>query len=171
MRPEVAFVGRSNVGKSSLLNALVGRRQIAKVSSTPGKTRLLNVFEMDERRYLVDLPGYGYAQVSKAERAAWLTMLYDYLETRRALHGVIWLLDIRHDPSRDDMTMWTHLGRTGRPVVAALTKSDKVKRSHRVNRVQALRTALGLSEDQVVVTSAKTREGIGDLREAVEQLG
>lgn len=166
----MAFVGRSNVGKSSLLNALVGRRQVARVSATPGKTRLLNIFEVDERIYLVDLPGYGYARVSKAERARLQKLVYQYLEHREALGGVVWLLDVRHDPSRDDVAMWQHLVATRRPLIAALTKCDKLSRAQGAVRRQALQAALSLADDQVIMTSAKRREGIDELRDAVESL-
>ncbi len=167
--PEVAFVGRSNVGKSSLLNALVGRR-IAKISGTPGKTRALNVFLIDESHYFLDLPGYGYARVGKAQRAAFRGLVKHALRRER-LRGVVWLLDIRHALSADDQAMQDALAEEEEThVLAALTKGDKLSSSKRRTRERELREELGLPEDQVVATSAKTGEGIADLQDAIAGL-
>jgi GTP-binding protein len=167
--PEVAFVGRSNVGKSTLLNALVGRR-IAKTSGTPGKTRALNVFLIDESHYFLDLPGYGYARVGKAQRGAFRGLVKHTLRRDR-LQGVVWLLDIRHPLSPEDQAMQDALAEeeTTR-VLAALTKGDKLSSGKRSTRERELREELGLPEDQVVVTSAKTGDGIAELREAIGEL-
>ncbi len=183
--PEVAFVGRSNVGKSTLLNALVGRR-IAKTSGTPGKTRALNVFlipdwsteqEAESRLlrapcsvYFLDLPGYGYARVGKAQRGAFRGLVKHTLRRDR-LQGVVWLLDIRHPLSAEDQAMQDALAEeeTTR-VLAALTKGDKLSAGKRSTRERELRDELGLPEDQVVVTSAKTGEGLVELREAIAAL-
>src|SRR6266436_4049591 len=135
--PEVAFVGRSNVGKSSLLNALVGRR-IAKISGTPGKTRALNVFLTDGSHYFLDLPGYGYARAGKAQRAAFRGLLTHALR-REHLTGVIWLLDIRHPPSVDDRAMQDVLVEGETHVLAALTKGDKLSTAQRGARERELR--------------------------------
>jgi len=166
--PEIAFIGRSNVGKSSLLNALVGRR-IAKTSATPGKTRALNVFLIDASHYLLDLPGYGYARAGKAQRAAYRGLLKHAL-VRERLRGVVWLLDMRHSPSVDDRAMQDVLVEGETHVLAALTKSDKLSQAERRTRERELRDELGLPEDQIVVTSAVTGEGIVDLREAIAGL-
>jgi GTP-binding protein len=166
--PEVAFVGRSNVGKSSLLNALVGRR-IAKISGTPGKTRALNVFLIDESHYFLDLPGYGYARVGKAQRAAFRGLVKHTLRRDR-LRGVVWLLDIRHPLSADDQSMQDALAEEETQVLAALTKGDKLSSGNRSTRERELRDELGLPEDQVMVTSAQTGDGISDLREAIDGL-
>jgi len=166
--PEVAFVGRSNVGKSSLLNALVGRR-IAKISGTPGKTRALNVFLIDESHYFLDLPGYGYARAGKAQRAAFRGLVKHALRRER-LRGVVWLLDIRHALSTDDEAMQDALAEEATQVLAALTKGDKLSSGKRSTRERELREELGLLEDQVTVTSAKTGEGIADLQEAIAGL-
>src|SRR6267143_761337 len=166
--PEVAFIGRSNVGKSSLLNALVGRR-IAKTSGTPGKTRALNVFLIDGSYYFLDLPGYGYARAGKAQRAAFRGLLKHALRRER-LRGVVWLLDIRHPPSADDRAMQEVLVEGETHVLAALTKGDKLSTGERRTRERELREELELPEDQVVVTSAKTGEGISDLNEAIAGL-
>ena len=166
--PEVAFVGRSNVGKSSLLNALVGRR-IAKISGTPGKTRALNVFLIDDSHYFLDLPGYGYARAGKAQRAAFRGLVKHALRRER-LRGVVWLLDIRHALSTDDQAMQDALAEEEPHVLAALTKGDKLSSGKRSTRERELREELGLSEDQVVLTSAKTGDGIDDLKEAIAGL-
>ncbi|PYP14003.1 MAG: ribosome biogenesis GTP-binding protein YsxC [Gemmatimonadetes bacterium] len=166
--PEVAFIGRSNVGKSSLLNALVGRR-IAKTSATPGKTRALNVFLIDASHYLLDLPGYGYARAGKAQRAAYRGLVKHAL-VRERLRGVVWLLDMRHSPSVDDRAMQDVLVEGETHVLAALTKSDKLSQAERRTRERELRDDLGLPEDQILVTSAVTGEGIADLREAIAGL-
>jgi GTP-binding protein len=181
--PEVAFVGRSNVGKSSLLNALVGRR-IAKISGTPGKTRALNVFLVPVAQtvgaqhvaplphasmYFLDLPGYGYARAGKAQRAAFRGLVKHALQRER-LHGVVWLLDIRHPLSTDDQAMQDALAEEEKQVLAALTKGDKLSSGKRSTRERELREELGLAEDQVMVTSAKTGAGIDDLKEAIAGL-
>jgi len=169
--PEVAFVGRSNVGKSSLLNALAGRR-IAKISGTPGKTRALNVFLIPgplTPLYFLDLPGYGYARAGKAQRAAFRGLVKHALRRER-LRGVVWLLDIRHALSADDQAMQDALADEATQVLAALTKGDKLSSAKRSTRERELREELGLPEDQVTVTSAKTGEGIADLKEAIAGL-
>ncbi len=166
--PEVAFLGRSNVGKSSLLNALVGRR-IAKTSGTPGKTRALNVFLIDDSHYFLDLPGYGYARAGKTQRTAFRALV-KYALQRERLKGVVWLLDIRHPPSSDDRAMQDVLVEGETHVLAALTKGDKLSTAQRRAREHQLREDLELPEDQVVVTSAKTGDGIAELREAIEGL-
>jgi len=165
--PEVAFVGRANAGKSSLLNALVGRK-IAKTSGTPGKTRALNVFQM-EQSFFLDLPGYGYSRASKSDRIAFRRLVNHTLKRER-LAGVVWLLDIRHEPSEEDRKMQDLLAEREMRTLAALTKGDKLPRGERGRREQELRTTLGLPEDQVIVTSAKTGEGIAELREAIAGL-
>jgi GTP-binding protein len=168
--PEIAVIGRSNVGNSTLINALVGRRSLARTSRVPGKTRLCNVFAVGERFYLVDLPGYGYARASRAARAGFQRLARDCLAARGTLTGVLWLLDIRHPPSRDDHVVAALLGDRGLPVLAAVTKADKIPRGRRAAHVRAILTALELGEDQCVITSAHTHEGIADLRDAVDGL-
>jgi GTP-binding protein len=168
----VAFVGRSNVGKSSLLNAIVGAR-IAKVSGTPGKTRMLNVFLISgpgAPYYMLDLPGYGYSRASKADRTSFRRLVQHALRRER-LAGVVWLLDLRREPSPDDRAMQDLLAEGGCPVLAALTKADKLPLAPRRNRERELRAILGVPEDQVIVTSARTGEGVADLREAIAGLG
>jgi GTP-binding protein len=164
--PEVAFIGRSNVGKSSLLNALVGRPGLARVSGTPGKTVLLNAFRLPEF-YLIDLPGYGFARAGKSARAGYRRLVTGYLTKRPNLAGVVWLLDVRHQPSKDDREIQELLVESGRPVLAALTKADKLNRSARSRRTGELAAALGLHEDQVQLTSSTSRLGIAELAESI----
>jgi len=187
--PDVAFLGSSNVGKSSLLNALVGHR-IAKISGTPGKTRALNVFlipglgagasglghetptpgpQAPGPLYFLDLPGYGYARAGKAQRTAFRALV-KYALQRERLRGVVWLLDIRHSPSSDDRVMQDVLVAGETHVLTALTKGDKLSVGQRRTRERELREELELPEDQVVVTSARTGDGIVELREAIEGL-
>jgi GTP-binding protein len=148
---------------------------VAKVSGTPGKTRALNVYLIPEggrwshASYLLDLPGYGYARASKTERAAFAGLLRHVL-TRPRLTGIVWLLDIRHDASAGDRDMQDLLAGVGTRVLAAATKSDKLSRTRRVEHALALQQALGLDDDQLVVTSAQTKEGLDELREAVAAL-
>jgi GTP-binding protein len=168
--PQVAFVGRSNVGKSSILNRIIGRKSLAHTSKTPGKTRLLNVYEIENSFYLVDLPGYGYAKVSKAERAGFSRLINAYLSKRQELLGVVWLLDIRRDPSKDDLAIADLLVDRGTPALVAITKADKVSRNFRMRRCTAIAESIGVPESQCLLTSAKSNEGISDLVESIEAL-
>ncbi|MEO8199003.1 MAG: ribosome biogenesis GTP-binding protein YihA/YsxC [Gemmatimonadota bacterium] len=167
--PEVAFVGRSNVGKSSLINALVGRPGLARVSGTPGKTRALNVFRLPGF-YLVDLPGYGYAKADKSTRAAIQSILRGYITRRPGVAGIIWLLDIRREPSPDDVTFFESLVERSHPVLAVLTKADKLGRSAQVSRAREIAEAFGFEEDQVQVTSTSTGLGLADLGSSIQGL-
>ncbi len=164
--PEVALIGRSNVGKSSLLNALTGRPGLARVSGTPGKTTLLNAFRLPDF-YLVDLPGYGFARAGKTARAGYRRLVERYLLERAKLAGVVWLLDVRHGPSRDDRAMQDLLARSGRPVLVALTKADKLTRSAQASRPRELAVALGLQEDQIQLTSSTSRLGLAELADSI----
>lgn len=168
-RPEVAFVGRSNVGKSSLLNALVGRKGLARTSQTPGKTQALNFFEAEAEGfssfYLVDLPGYGYAKVAQARRAAWGRLMERYLAERDALAVVVQLVDSRHDPQPLDWAMLDLLRSGPAPLVIALTKADKLSRNQQQARVAALKKGLAAEglEPMLVLTSAEKKEGMDAL--------
>jgi GTP-binding protein len=164
--PEVAFVGRSNVGKSSLLNKLVKRKKLAYTSKTPGKTREFNFFRIDNRFYLVDLPGFGYAKVPKAERNRWAALLGRYLTEREPLRAVVHLIDSRHPPMESDEDVIDFLRGGDVPHLLALTKADKLsgnQRAQSVRRVEDLLASVGL-ELPIVLTSAKTGRGLGELR-------
>ena len=163
----MAFIGRSNVGKSSLLNALVGRKAIARISKTPGKTRDCNVYRVDERLYLVDLPGYGYARVPKTERRRLRELIEQYLQCRRELAGVVWLMDVRRTPSQDDMDIADKLAEAGIPILLAITKSDKLARQRRADQMRSILEVVQLSQQQAIVTSAVTKEGMDDLKESI----
>jgi len=140
---EVAVSGRSNVGKSSLLNTILGRRNIARVSKDPGKTRTVNFFLVNDRFYLVDLPGYGYAKVSAEMRARWRRLIIDYFEQRDSIGGVVQLVDSRHPSMKDDLLMIEKLAESQRPFLIVLTKADKVGRGHRQRVLKELREHLG----------------------------
>ena len=165
--PEIALAGRSNVGKSSLLNLLVGRRALARVSATPGKTRALNVFDWGGRCYLVDVPGYGWAKAGRGDRAAWRRLVEGYVTDRPTLRGLLWLLDLRRDPSPDDLAFGRLLAARKLPALLVATKADHVARAARGPRAAAIAEVLGLAPGDIVMTSARTREGQEDLRDAV----
>ena len=165
--PELALAGRSNVGKSSLLNLLVGRRALARVSAAPGKTRALNVFTWGGRCYLVDVPGYGWARAGRSDRERWRSLVTAYVEQRPRLAGVLWLLDLRREPSADDRAFGTLLAGRALPVLPVLTKADKIARGSRRARADGIASALGLEPGSMLVTSARTGEGQEELREAV----
>ena len=168
--PEVAFAGRSNVGKSSLLNRLVRRKAFARVSNTPGRTREINFFKVNDRFVLVDLPGYGYARISKTRKAEWLPLIEGYLRQAAALRGVVQLLDVRHAASDDDLQMLDFLAEVGVPTIIALTKIDKLRPRELPERVRELAVQLHLDEEQMIPFSATTNAGRDDLAEAVVSL-
>jgi GTP-binding protein len=168
--PEIAFAGRSNVGKSSLLNALVRRKAFARVSRTPGRTREINFFRVNEKFMLVDLPGYGYAKISKERKLAWRPLIASYMRNSPYLRGVVQLLDVRHDPTEDDRVMLDFLAELGVPTLLALTKVDKLGKVERAKRVTAVCTAYEVDEDQVIPFSAHDNIGRDDLAEALMSL-
>lgn len=171
--PEVAFLGRSNVGKSSLLNRLVNRKQLARTSSTPGKTRLLNWFRVmrgDSELWFVDLPGYGYAKVSKSERRRWQKLIESYLDDRPTLKAAVLLQDLRRDLSEDETLLIAWLAEREVPVILAITKVDKLKPGRRANRVRELRAEAELPAERVVATSAEKRMGLPELWRAIDAL-
>jgi len=168
--PEIAFAGRSNVGKSSLLNRLMRRKSFARVSNTPGRTREINFFNVNNTFVLADLPGYGYARISKARKAEWQPLIEGYLSESPVLGGVVLLLDARHDPTDDDRTMLDFLADLGAPTIVAATKVDKLKPLEAVARVQALAAHVGLDADQIVAFSARTGEGRDELATALVEL-
>ena len=171
--PELALLGRSNVGKSSLLNRLVQRRQLARTSASPGKTRLVNFYRVERpprSLCLVDLPGYGWARVSRAERATWKRLIEAYLDRRERLRGAILLQDLRRDWSDDEALLVAWLLERRLPVLLALTKADKLGAAERGRRVRALAASAGLPAERCFVTSAKTGEGIDALWRAIDTL-
>ena len=167
--PEYAFIGRSNVGKSSLINMLTSRKGLAMTSSTPGKTMLINHFLINKNWYLVDLPGYGYANASPAVKAKWGKMIEKYLRQSANLKQVFLLVDIRHDPSENDKMMYNWIVDNGfRPVIIA-TKLDKLKRSQIAKHVKAVRAGLGLKEDDILIPfSSQTKQGLDELWNTIE---
>jgi GTP-binding protein len=168
--PEVAFAGRSNVGKSSLINALVHRRKLARVSNTPGRTREINFFDVNGEFVLVDLPGYGYARVSKERKATWRPLIEGYLKGSLRLRGVVLLLDSRRQPSEDDLRMLDFLAQRETPTVVVATKVDKLVRAQRDARIESLAREAGVELDQLIPFSAVSGEGRDDLAAAIETL-
>lgn len=155
-RIEVALAGRSNVGKSSLINAIAGTKKLARVSKRPGRTQTLNFYALTDSLCLVDLPGYGYAEVPERVRAAWGPMIEGYLKTREQLKAILLVIDARHGPLEDDLVMWRWIEASGRAGLAVATKWDKVKSSQRAKRIKEMETALAAS---VLPFSAVTFEG------------
>ena len=167
--PEVAFAGKSNVGKSSLINALMNRKSYARTSSQPGKTQTINFYNINDAMYLVDLPGYGYANASPAVKAKWGKMIEKYLRQSANLKQVFLLVDIRHDPSENDKMTYNWIVDNGfRPVIIA-TKLDKLKRSQIAKHVKAVRAGLGLKEDDILIPfSSQTKQGLDELWNTIE---
>ena len=165
--PEIAFAGRSNVGKSSLLNLLIRRKAFARVSHTPGRTREINFFEVNHDFILVDLPGYGYARLSKERRQEWRPLIEGYLKGATQLRGLVLLIDARRDPTDEDRQMLDFLAEIGIPTLVVLTKMDKVGRAEVDQRVAAIVAALELDEDQVIQASVRTGLGRNELAEAL----
>ena len=168
--PEVAFAGKSNVGKSSLINALMNRKSYARTSSQPGKTQTINYYNINDAMFLVDLPGYGYANANQQVKAKWGKMVEKYLKVSKQLRQVFLLIDIRHDPSANDKMMYDWIVANGYHPVIIATKLDKLKRSHIPKHVKAVRTGLGLEKDDILIpVSSQTKQGIPELWETIEQ--
>ena len=170
--PQVAFSGRSNVGKSSLINVLLRRtrKKVAHVSSKPGKTQTLNFFRVNDRFFLVDLPGFGYAKAPDALRARWKRLVEWYLSRPQGLYGVVHLVDGRHPPFPMDQEMMEYLGELGTPTLVVLTKMDRVSKSKRGKAMDAAAKSLGLDPEQLLAFSAKTGEGRDPLLAALDEL-
>jgi GTP-binding protein len=171
--PEVAFLGRSNVGKSSLLNALVQRKKLARTSSSPGKTRLIHFFNVKRPGFeinLVDLPGYGYAKVSKSERKKWRGLVESYLGDRPQLRAAVLLQDLRRDLTEDESLLIDWLQEREIPVVLAITKIDKLRPMRRAEKLQELRGQISLPKECVIATSAEKKMGMDELWRALDSL-
>lgn len=169
--PEIAFAGRSNVGKSSLLNLLTNRRNLARTSGSPGKTRTINFYRINDEFRIVDLPGYGYAKISRSQSEGWGEMIEMYLEGRPTLLKVIQLVDIRHAPSAQDVQMYEYLRHFGLDGIVVATKADKVSTNEKQKCISVIRKTLGLSaEDKVIPVSALKRTGYEMLLDELEQL-
>ncbi len=168
---EAAFAGKSNVGKSSLINVLMNRKSLARTSSQPGKTQTINFYHINDEMFLVDLPGYGYANASVSVKEKWGKMIEKYLYTSKGLKAVFLLVDIRHDPSKNDKLMYDWIvSRNFRPVIIA-TKLDKIKRSQVAKQLKAIREGLGLSGDDIIIPfSSVTRQGRDEVWEIIDSL-
>ena len=167
---EIAFAGHSNVGKSTLINKLFNRKNLARVSSVPGKTATINFYSL-ENIFFVDLPGYGYAKVAKSEKERWSGLIEGYLSSDRDIRLVFMLVDMRHAPTKDDVQMINYLIDTEMPFVLVLTKSDKLNKTERAKRLEAFRTEIPCFEDiHVIPFSSQTFEGVEELREIVEEI-
>lgn len=170
-KKEIAFAGRSNVGKSSLLNLLVNRKKLARVSGSPGKTRTINFYEINDEFRIVDLPGYGYAKVSKSVTENWGEMIEAYLASRHRLIKVVQLVDIRHTPSEQDVQMYEFLKHYGFDGIVVATKADKISRNEMAKNIGEIRKTLGLSpEDKVIPVSALKRTGYDNLIAELDRL-
>lgn len=168
-KPEVAFAGKSNVGKSSLINALMNRKSYARISATPGKTQTINFYNINDRLYLVDLPGYGYAKVSEKEKAQWGRMIERYLHASTQLKAVFLLIDIRHEPSANDKMMYKWIVEQGYEPVIIATKLDKIKRSQVQKHVKMLKEGLGLVPGtKIIPFSSVTKQGRYEIWELIE---
>ena len=169
--PEIAFAGKSNVGKSSLINALINRKSLARTSSQPGKTQTINFYNINGELYFVDLPGYGYAKVSQQEKEKWGNMIERYLHQSKVLKAVFLLIDIRHDPSANDKTMYEWILSNGFHPIIIATKADKINRSQLQKQIKAVRQGLGADKDTVVIPfSAQTKQGREEIYEVVDRL-
>lgn len=170
-KPEIAFVGRSNVGKSTLINAMINRKALARTSSQPGKTRTINFYDVENLLYIVDLPGYGYAKAPKTEIAKWGKMIEEYLEKRQDLRAIILLLDIRHEPGKNDVIMYEWLKHYGYDIIIAATKVDKLNRSQVPKQISVIKKKLGLGEnDQLIPFSGVTKSGVLELWSVIDQI-
>lgn len=168
---EIAFAGRSNVGKSSLLNLITGRKNLARVSGSPGKTRTINFYIINDEFRIVDLPGYGYAKVSKSMSEGWGEMMERYLENRPNLVKVVQLVDIRHEPSKQDVEMYNYLRHYGLDGIVVATKADKISRNQLPKHIKMIKQTLKLSsDDKVIPVSALKKTGYDELLEVMEGL-
>ena len=168
--PEIAFSGRSNVGKSSLINTIINRKRLVKTSSTPGRTRLINFFKINKTFVFVDLPGYGYARVPAAVRKSWGPMIEKYLSTRETLKGVVLIMDIRRIPGTEELQLINFLNHLGIPNIFILTKADKLSKTKQAKQHKAIAETLFMAENDFIIFSAKTRLGKEAVLRSIENL-
>jgi len=168
--PEIAFAGRSNVGKSSLINTLVNRKRLVKTSSTPGRTQLINFFNINEKFSFVDIPGYGYAKVPAAVKKKWGPMIETYITTRKTLKGVVLIMDLRRIPGPEEMNMLDWLNHHGIPSVPVLTKSDKLSKTRQQKQLKEISNTLSADKNNLILFSAKSRQGKNEVWDAVKKL-
>ncbi len=169
--PEVALAGRSNVGKSSLINTMVSRKALARISGTPGKTRTINFYNINDELYLVDLPGYGYAKVSKVEKGKWGEMIEKYITNRNMLKLVIQLVDIRHEPTQDDKLMFQWMKATGSQAVVVATKADKLSKNQMFKNIAVIKKSLQVEKDDIFISfSSETKVGREELWDIIEKV-
>ncbi len=167
---EIAFVGKSNVGKSSLINAMIGRKSLARTSKEPGKTRTINFYNIEESLNFVDLPGYGYAKISKSEREKWGHIIEEYLQNRKQLQAICLLIDIRHEVQKNDLQMYEWLKYYGYNIILVCTKKDKIKPSQVQKHTAQIRKGLGMSTtDTIIPFSAENGEGKKELWEVIDK--
>lgn len=169
--PEIAFAGKSNVGKSSLINALMNRKSLARTSAQPGKTQTINFYNINEELYFVDLPGYGYAKVSESEKEKWGKMIENYLHKSKQLKAVFLLIDIRHEPSANDRNMYEWILYQGYKPIIIATKLDKINRSQIPKHIKMLKTGLNVEKDTIVIPfSAQTKQGREEIYDLIDAL-
>ena len=169
--PEIAFAGKSNVGKSSLINALMNRKSLARTSAQPGKTQTINFYNINDELYFVDLPGYGYARVSQQEKEKWGKMIEKYLHRSKVLQAVFLLVDIRHEPSANDRQMYEWILTNGYHPIVIATKLDKINRSQIAKQVKLVKQGLGVDKDTIVIPfSAETKQGREEIYDLIDQL-
>lgn len=170
-KPEIAFAGKSNVGKSSLINALMNRKSLARTSSQPGKTQTINFYNINDEMYLTDLPGYGFAKVSQSEKEKWGKMIEKYLNTSKQLRAVFLLIDIRHDPSANDRQMYDWMVYQGFHPIIIATKLDKINRSQVQKHVKAIKVGLNVQPDTVIIPfSATTKQGRDEIWALMDEI-
>jgi GTP-binding protein len=168
--PEIAFAGKSNVGKSSLINGLINRKALARTSSQPGKTQTINFYNVEDALYFVDLPGYGYAKTSKADRKRWANMIEDYLYKRTTIKLVVLLVDIRHEPGNNDIMMADWIKQNGYKPLVIATKSDKIKRSKVNKHISVIKKALQIEDVTVIPFSATNKQGKEEIWQQFEKI-
>ncbi len=170
-KPEIAFAGKSNVGKSSLINGLLNRKSLARTSSSPGKTRTINFYDVENTLYFVDLPGYGYAKAPKTEIQKWGKMIEDYLYQRETLKSIVLLIDIRHEPGTNDKMMYEWLKHYDYDIIIIATKADKIKRSQLQKHIAMIRKGLNMSADEKIIPfSSMTKQGKEEIWSVFDEL-